>query len=224
MVLGKRAELFFAEAIRQSSDYDLIAQNLQLIHNKQTLGEFDFFLKEQATQQSLHVELVYKFYVYDPSFKQELDRWIGPNRKDSLLKKIKHVKSHQFPLLFREESQELLQQRGIELEKIQQQVCFLAHLFVPKSLFHQQFKLVNKHCISGYWLHEHEFTETEYGEFQFYSPKKPDWPIQPQHHQDWKSFPEILADVNHLLGHQKAALIWMKKDEHTFERFFVVWW
>ena len=110
MVLGKRAEIFFAEAIRQSSHYDLIAQNLQLIHNKQTLGEFDFFLKEQNTQQSLHVELVYKFYVYDSSFKQQLDRWIGPNRKDSLLKKIEHIKSHQFPLLFREESQELLQQ------------------------------------------------------------------------------------------------------------------
>ena len=224
LVLGKRAEVFFAEAIKQSSTYEVIAQNLQLIHENQTLGEFDFFLKEKSTQQLIHTELVYKFYVYDPSFENELDRWIGPNRKDTLLKKVEHLKSHQFPLLYREESTTLIQQQEIELGKIEQQVCFLANLFVPKSLLQHQFEFINNDCILGYWLHEHEFTEAEYGEFQFYSPKKPDWPVEPQHHQDWKSFHEILKDAKYLLQHQKAALIWMKKDEYTFERFFVVWW
>ena len=56
--MGKRAEVFFAEAIQQSSTYEVIAQNLQLIHEKQTLGEFDFFLKENTTQQQAQTELV----------------------------------------------------------------------------------------------------------------------------------------------------------------------
>ena len=222
--MGKRAEVFFAEAIQQSSTYEVIAQNLQLIHEKQTLGEFDFFLKEKSTQQLIHTELVYKFYVYDPKFENELDRWIGPNRKDTLLKKVEHLKSHQFPLLFREESKDLLQQQEINLQQIKQQVCFLANLFVPKKLFNLSFDGVNNACISGYWLHKHDFTEAEYGNFQFYSPKKADWPLQPKHHQDWKSYTEILKNVNNLLQHKKSAFIWLKKDSLTFERFFVVWW
>ncbi|MBW2961574.1 DUF1853 family protein [Mesonia aestuariivivens] len=224
LVLGKRAELFFAEAIRQSSNYDLIAQNLQLIHDKQTLGEFDFFLNEINTNQTIHVELVYKFYVYDLNFENELDRWIGPNRKDTLLKKIDRLKSHQLQLLYKKESKSLLKEHKIELDKTEQQVCFLANLFVPKSLLNHQFKQINNSCILGYWLHENEFSQEEYGSFEFYSPKKPDWPVEPQHHQNWKSYAEILHEVKYLLQHQKAALMWMKKDEQTYERFFIVWW
>ena len=36
----------------------------------------------------LHLELVYKFYLYDKNLgEKEIERWIGPNRSDSLLEK-----------------------------------------------------------------------------------------------------------------------------------------
>ncbi|MFD2434198.1 DUF1853 family protein [Mesonia maritima] len=224
LVLGKRAERFFEIAINQDEDYKFLAGNLQIIHEKQTLGEFDFFLKEKASNQIFHVELVYKFYVYDPDFENELDCWIGPNRKDSLIRKIKRLKEHQLPLLFREESSDSLKKFQLNPESIQQKVCFKANLFIPKRFQHQTFLHINNDCIVGFWIHSNEFTKAEYGSFQFYSPKKKNWPIEPEQNQTWKNFDEINSEIEYLFQHKKAALLWMKKDTQTFERFFVVWW
>lgn len=224
LVLGKRAELFFAEAIKQSSHYQLIAHNLQVIQHKKTFGEFDFFLKEEVRNLPIHLELVYKFYVYDPNFESELDRWIGPNRKDTLLRKIERLKNHQLPLLYKKESDFILKKYNLQPEKIEQQVCFLANLFVPKNMLQEKFNYINPSAIVGYWLKKYEFNEAGYGSYSFYSPKKPNWPVDPQFNNNWKSFEAILEEVNFLFQHQKAAFLWMKKDKHTYERFFVVWW
>lgn len=223
-MLGKRAELFFAEAIKQSSTFELLASNLQIIHEKRTLGEFDFFLKDVKRNQIIHVELVYKFYIFDPDFKNELEGWIGPNRRDTFLKKINHLKTHQLPLLYQEESSQVLSKLNLNAHKIEQQVCFLANLFVPKHRINQEFCEINNKAIVGYWIKKNEFLTNEYQPHQFYSPKKANWPVEPQYHTEWKSFNEILEQIEVLFQHQKAALLWMKKDNFTFERFFVVWW
>jgi hypothetical protein len=224
LVLGKRAEIFFAEAIKQSSRFQIIAHNLQVIQHKKTFGEFDFFLKDKVRNKPIHVELVYKFYVYDPSFNNELDRWIGPNRKDTLVKKMERLKNHQLPLLYKKESEFILKKYNLPPEKMEQQVCFLANLFVPRHLLQHKFSFINPSAIIGYWLKKSEFTEAEYGKYSFYSPKKPDWPVHPKLNNNWKSFEAILEEVNFLFQHQKATFLWMKKNEHTYERFFVVWW
>ncbi len=162
--------------------------------------------------------------MYDPSIENELNRWIGPNRKDSLVRKINHLKNHQLPLLFREESLASLKELKLSPKKIEQKVCFKANLFVPKKLQHSSFSYINQNCIVGFWLHLNEFSAEEYAGFQFYSPKKKDWSIEPTNHHEWKNYTEINKEINYLFQHKKAALLWMKKDEHTFERFFVVWW
>ena len=87
-VLGKRMESFFELLIQNSDRYKLLANNIQISREKITLGELDFLLKDLHTNQNIHLELVYKFYVYDPSFKSEEARWIGPNRKYSFLQYI----------------------------------------------------------------------------------------------------------------------------------------
>ena len=33
----------------------------------------------------IHIEMQYKFYLYDESFENEIDRYIGPNRNDTLV-------------------------------------------------------------------------------------------------------------------------------------------
>lgn len=167
---------------------------------------------------------MYKFYIFDPDFKNELEGWIGPNRRDTFLKKINHLKTHQLPLLYQEESSQVLSKLNLNAHKIEQQVCFLANLFVPKHRINQEFCEINNKAIVGYWIKKNEFLTNEYQPHQFYSPKKANWPVEPQYHTEWKSFNEILEQIEVLFQHQKAALLWMKKDNFTFERFFVVWW
>jgi len=49
----------------------------------------------------IHLEIIYKFYLYDPSIGlTQLDHWIGPNRRDSLVKKLTKLKQKQLPLLY----------------------------------------------------------------------------------------------------------------------------
>ncbi len=102
-VLGKRIEHFFEHCIVNSKRYDLISNNIQVFKDKVTIGELDFIVKDLFKDKIIHIELIYKFYLYDPEISMELDRWIGPNRNDSLLRKVEKLKNHQFPLLYRKE-------------------------------------------------------------------------------------------------------------------------
>ncbi|WP_037321487.1 DUF1853 family protein [Salegentibacter sp. Hel_I_6] len=223
-VMGKRVERFFEWIIRQNPRYKLLAENIQISRNKITLGELDFLLKDLITQKAIHIEMVYKFYVYDPSFSVEMQRWIGPNRKDTFLQKSQKLKEKQFPLLFNNETKDLLDSLGLTPLEILQKSCFKANLFVPKQLQEQQFPHINNKCIVGTWLHFKDFKDIAYRNFQFYAPKKQDWPILPKHGDTWFNHSEIITQIEISFERKKAPLIWMKKPGHVFERFFVVWW
>lgn len=223
-VMGKRVERFFEWIIRQNQGYKLLAENMQISRDKITLGELDFLLKDLINQQVYHVEMVYKFYVYDPSFTAEKQRWIGPNRKDTLLLKTKKLKEKQFPLLFKPETKELLSSLNLNAEEVIQQSCFKANLFVPGELQNKQFSKINNDCIAGIWLHFKEFKTSSYKNFEYYAPKKQDWPISPQHGETWFSHSEIINQIEILFENKKAPLIWVKKPGNNYERLFVVWW
>lgn len=225
IVLGKRVECFFAAAIRQSLDYRLLASNIQIFEDKKTLGEFDFFIEDTRKHQQLHIELVYKFYVYDPSIDEELNRWIGPNRKDSLTQKIHRLQKHQLPLLYQKESRSTLKKFDLNTENILQKVCFKANLFLPKKEYNKPFSYLNTRCLVGYWLSFEEFTKSEYGGYTFALPEKQDWLIKPQHYTTiWQSFDEVYSAIQNTVANQKSVLVYMKKDTQTYEQFFVVWW
>jgi hypothetical protein len=223
-VMGKRVERFFEWLIRQNQGYKLLAENMQISRNKITLGELDFLLKDLINQQVYHVEMVYKFYVYDPSFTAENQRWIGPNRKDTLLQKTKKLKKKQFPLLFKPETKELLSSLNLNAEEVLQQSCFKANLFVPGELQNKPFSEINSDCIAGIWLHFKEFKTSNYKSFQYYAPKKQDWPILPHHGETWFNHSEIIRQIEILFENKKAPLIWVKKPGNNYERLFVVWW
>lgn len=223
-VLGKRVETFFELVIRQSENYKIIAGNLQVHKNKITVGEIDFLVHDLQQKKDLHIEVVYKFYVYDPDLSEEINRWIGPNRKDSLPQKIQKLKKNQLPLLFKPETKKLLSTFNLQPEDMEQRVCYKANLFVPKELLGKKFPYVNNKCITGYWIHYQDFDRETYGQHEFYAPKKPDWPIHPGAQEDWKNFSQIKVEILDLFQKKKSPLIWMKKGEDQYERFFVVWW
>lgn len=71
--LGKRVEYFFEYYINQTKRYKLLYKNIQVLKEKETLGELDFILYDEKEEKYLHTELVYKYYLYDESFENEID-------------------------------------------------------------------------------------------------------------------------------------------------------
>lgn len=189
--------------------------------NRITIGELDYIFQDRRTREITHIELIFKYYLYDPNFEKEPDRWIGPNRKDTLVKKLEKLRGQQFPLLFREETR-----KSVEpiTGPVEQQVCFKASLFVPLDSLNQELPLINNAGIIGYWIKKERFSEEAYGRHQFYSPKKANWPIDPKYCCTWYSYQEIFEMICPMLSQQISPLLWMKKDNGSTERFFVVWW
>ena len=224
MVLGKRMESFFALAVNLSNNYKVKASNLQINENKITLGELDFLIMDKIYDQLVHVEIVYKFYVYDPSFNNELERWIGPNRRDTFLYKIGKLQKKQLPLLFHPQTRNQLEKLKLEINNPIQEVCFKALLFVPFNLQQQKFDIINNDCISGYYISFSEFQLNKYSHYQYFIPYKLDWPVHPSRNKIWNLYEETLEKVRENINNKKSPLIWIKKEKNVFERIFIVWW
>jgi len=95
--LGYRFEAFINFWLQISPNYTLLAHNIQLIENKQTLGEVDFIIKERATHKIIHLEVAVKFYLGTAPFENDF-RWFGTNTSDQLGKKQQHLIEHQTQL------------------------------------------------------------------------------------------------------------------------------
>ncbi len=223
-VLGKRIEVFFEYCIETSENYEVIAKNLQVFKEKITIGELDFLIRDLQNDKVIHIELIYKFYLYDPSMNQEFDRWIGPNRKDSLLQKIDKLKNKQLPLLFRDETTSVLEHFNLRASTINQKVCFLANLFIPYSHRDESMPHLNKNCIVGYWMRLEEFIVEEHTSFLFYIPKKQNWGINPKYNVMWFSFEDICNEVQLYLSQKKSPLVWVKTNEDSYKKLFIIWW
>lgn len=224
LILGKRVEYFFAFFVKQHASEVLVAQNLVISHGKRTMGEIDFLLLNKEKQEFTHVELVYKFYLFDPERGGDLGPWIGPNRKDSLLRKLHRLEEHQFPLLYREEFREVAQNLNLPLDQILQKLCFKANLFVPPDMLNQKFSGINNDCIQGFWIRIQDFQEKAYGAYYYHTPKKQFWTMDPQYCEDWYDFAEIEEQLCPLLQAKRSPLLWMKTADKEYQRFFIVWW
>ena len=219
--LGKRAEQFAFHYFRQLEGMKVLAQNIQLKKNKVTIGELDALLDWQG--QFIHLEMVCKFYLYDTSAgTSEIERWIGPNRKDSLIRKLKKLKNHQLPLLFSDEAVELLKKLQISPASVQQKVFFKAQLFVPTYLLHQDLPLINNDCIAGCYIHWPELEQLH--DHQFSIPDKMDWLVAPHPAVEWLPFDEFKAALAKWIANKSAPLCWLKTPGGSLQKFFVVWW
>jgi hypothetical protein len=225
MVLGKRMECFFQHYVSNFTKDRVVAHNEQVIEEKLTLGEIDFLLKNTETGTISHVELVYKFYLYDESLGENPEaRWIGPNRRDSLVKKLNRMKWRQFPLLFHPATKPLLNKLGITAEEVVQKICFKANLFLP---FLEREKIpegISESAVKGFYLSAEDLTADLFPGAVYFSPKKPDWPINPQKCNTWFSFPEIKLKLQEMLAVEQSPLVWMRTAKNEYFRFFVVWW
>ncbi len=216
LVLGKKAERFFSEWINLQTEYKIIAENIQVFDKGITLGEFDFFLERKG--RTVHLELVYKFYLYDPKIDGETNRWIGPNRKDSFAEKLHKLKEKQLPLLNSDSASKTLSEIGVNRNKTIQQVLFLANRFVPIELRNSGFNE------DGVWMKFENFQKLYSEKMHFFIPEKQDWFIRKTANVEWVDFETVKQGIRNQFERKRSPMIWIKTDTPEFERIFVVWW
>ena len=218
--LGKLIEQFVLFELSQNSSAQVLGATLQVFHDKRTIGELDCLIKQ--CDQNLHLEIVYKFYLYDPSISPELNRWIGPNRNDSLVQKLQKLKEKQLPLLHHPEAVKRLSELKLNSSKFTQQLYFKAQLFVPLNTQQVHFPFVNEQCIAGFYLRPDDLTFFQ--DHLFYIPSKLDWLIEPELNVLWLSFQSFEEAFRKLHVAHKSPLCWMKSSEGQLQKFFIVWW
>jgi hypothetical protein len=219
--LGKYIERFVSFELMQHASIQIIAENIQIQKEKITLGELDGIILKNG--KPIHLEIVYKFYLYDAAIgKNEIEHFIGPNRKDALLEKLTKLKEKQLPLLFTNECENYLNTIHLSSEKMEQQVYFKAQLFVPFSDKKLQLSKINQACIAGFYMNK--IALANFSDCKFYIPNKLDWLIIPHENVNWGSFHQFTKSSDEYLERQYSPLCWLKKSNGVIEKFFLVWW
>ncbi len=214
-------ERFVSHELSYHNTIEILAENIQIKHDKVTIGEIDCLIKHTHTP--IHLEIIYKFYLYDESVgNSELEHWIGPNRKDSLIEKITKLKTKQLPLLYKPETEQLLEQHELDVNNIQQQVYFKAQLFVPYQMLGMSLRLINNQCIQGYYLHFNDLEQLN--NYQFYIPIKLDWLTDVHNDVNWLDYNEGIKTIEESIIQERAPLCWIKSKNNTLQKVFVVWW
>ena len=219
--LGHLAEKIVSELIKSSSNFNVIYENIQILEEEKTIGEIDFIIENQNTKQLLHVELAYKFYLFDPSISSEtINNWIGPNRNDSLKEKLDKLKTKQFPLLYHTCTKTTV--NTIEINKIYQALCLLVSLYIPYE-YKANFNPIYQKAIKGYYLNFETFMQLDNPKKTYYIPAKKEWGMEPAENEIWTSFSTVEEQMSTSMEEKQAVLCWQKQN-NTFLSFFIVWW
>ena len=115
--LGKYCEELWAFYFEKHPDFKVLEKNWQINREGITYGEVDFILEHKSVVFGL--ETSFKCY---GQFAEGLEGWEGPKRKDSFIKKLDKVQSHQLPVF---ESEEVVGRYG----KISAYFYVKGHLF-----------------------------------------------------------------------------------------------
>lgn len=156
--------------------YRCVAHNLA-VHdtNKQTLGEFDFIVANSTTNNTLeHWEVAVKFYLGVPQVDGS-NHWVGPNKNDTLERKLTHLVEHQLRLSEHPAAQRLLHEslhKNLNDTTLAEPTSSIEErrLFVKGQLFYHwrsnsqietpfndPLPALNPEHLRGYWYHQTDF-------------------------------------------------------------------
>lgn len=218
--LGKQVEGFVFQVLNHWDACTLIATNLQINQDKISIGELDALL--EVDQTLIHLEIVYKFYLYrEQENGEHLHKWIGPNRKDDLMHKLNKLHDKQLPLLHEPATKKYLTDLGINPSQVVQKVLFKAQLFVPLN-FQFETPLINKDCIAGFFIHEHDLVN--FKNAAFHLPIKKDWLVETHQNVEWMNFASFSNVITEFLKNKQSPLCWIKQGANNIQKYFVVWW
>jgi hypothetical protein len=132
-LLGHCYESYWHRIITQLPEWSLVINNMQIIENKQTLGELDAIVFDHIERLHEHWEFSCKFYMLIGDDEANPSHWVGPNHTDSLGRKLKRLFQHQFPLINQPIVKTLLAER--QIDQVKQRMMLHGRLFTP---FQQQ--------------------------------------------------------------------------------------
>lgn len=151
-LLGGWFESLWLFFFNHAPGWQVLATNLQINDATRTLGELDILAKHR-TSGNYHFELAVKFYLLIPGKNgRDLHHWVGPNSRDNLEIKLKHLQQHQLPMLYREESQTELNRLKIPTIE-QQNVILKGNLLLPAITSTSLNLSTSIDSTQGYWLH-----------------------------------------------------------------------
>ncbi|EIJ40552.1 protein of unknown function (DUF1853) [Galbibacter orientalis DSM 19592] len=219
--LGKLVEQFVSTQLSQYEFINVLLENFQVQNGKQTIGEFDCIL--EYDEKPIHLEIIYKFYLYDENVgTSEIEHWIGPNRNDTLLKKLTKLKEKQLPLLYNIHAKTALEALNLKAETIEQRVLFKAQLFIPYTKRQVEFKTLNEACLSGFYINHTEIDR--FKDCKFYIPSKKNWLVEVHSNVAWQTYSQFSIIIRELIAQKMAPLCWIKFPNGTLQKFFIVWW
>lgn len=220
-LLGKRMEDFLHHALEQSDNYQILHNSLQVIDDKVTIGEIDFIINEKNTNHTIHLELAYKFYLFNPKIAtNQIDGWVGPNNNDSLHKKLSKLTNKQFPLLHNKATKKSIG----ETENIKQRLCLLGKLFMPYTEQAFNFNYINKSCLDGFWMSAQDFENKFNKQWDsFFIPEKQHWHTSAPKNEIWLTYNIISLPLKHQLLAKKSPMLWAKKGKQVV-KLFITWW
>ena len=165
--LGKYFETMWAYWFERHPRYQIIASNLQIIIDGETLGEMDFIVLDRRSGKTMHWEVAVKFYL-GVGDTRRLSGWHGPNLRDRLDLKVAHLQDRQSALSDDARVRRWLQQQSIEIEQCA--VILKGRLYYPWTIRNEQLPesaVIQKHCPAecapqheyGWWLTRSQFDD-----------------------------------------------------------------
>jgi hypothetical protein len=219
--LGKLVEEFVFHQLKSQNSVSWISDSLQIQEGKRTIGEIDALYYNDGLP--VHLEIAYKFYLYDTveDYDDQLARWIGPNRKDSLFYKLSKLHSRQFPLLHTPLTKAYLENYELEAKDIRQRLCFKAQLFLPYQNQNVDIAPLNPDCVAGFYISYRELHL--FSAFGFFIPAKLDWLLTPQLAVNWIGFDAALKAIRPMVDAGRSPLVWVRNGANIFKAFVVFW-
>ncbi len=149
--LGIQFEKLMRTWMTADSGTSLRHANLQVNEPGSTIGEFDFLLERDGRTE--HWEVAIKFYIGIRD-RTEMRNWVGPNRADTLHRKITRLEDHQLTLSEHPTAIRLLDDLKLSVDRVR---CLVkGRLFHPWNDFQANNltipATVNPHHLCGWWL------------------------------------------------------------------------
>jgi hypothetical protein len=149
--LGHYFETLWHFFLERDPDVELIAHNLPVREDGQTLGEFDCIYFCHQRQRFCHLELAVKYYLawLSPAPGNPGTLWLGPDSDDRLDRKLARLLDHQSLLAETDAGRAALEKLGVTEP--------LREIALKGYLFHREPKDAIRDCPGEYWLRQEEF-------------------------------------------------------------------
>ena len=150
--------------LRKHPEVSNLKRGIQFRDEKRTIGEADFLFFDEAQARWIHLEVAVKFYLYFPSTPTAapgLSQFLGPNAKDVLERKYRHLLDHQLNLLVQAQN---LDPRLASLQPLNSRALVKGILFYPldslegSCQIHLPEALSPDHC-RGWWARNTQISQ-----------------------------------------------------------------